>query len=62
MSSSEPPNKQIEAEGAAPAIITDHKYRPRNSKEPWGLCAVCNLGEAVQADGAQSGARRGGRG
>jgi hypothetical protein len=38
-----------EPEGAAPAIIADHPFTPRNLAEPWGLCE-CKLSEPAHLD------------
>lgn len=32
----------------SPAIITDHKFRPKG--EWWSLCAVCNLAESAHLE------------
>lgn len=37
----------MKAEGATPAIITDHPFTPRG--EWWSPCRVCGLGEAAHS-------------
>jgi hypothetical protein len=32
-------------DGAAPAIISDHEFVPRDEAQPWGLCKTCGLSE-----------------
>lgn len=39
----------MEPENTHRPIVTDHKYVPRDFKEPWGLCA-CGLAEAAHME------------
>jgi hypothetical protein len=36
-------------EGAAPAIIADHAFAPKDFAQPWGLCE-CGLSEAAHRE------------
>lgn len=32
------------------SLITDHKYQPKDPKQPWGLCLHCNMAEAAHKE------------
>lgn len=44
---------KLDADGSAPAIVTDHAFR--NMANPWGLCVLkgCGLARAAHEDPGQ---------